>query len=290
MSVFTKLATLLRAGVRESAEAVTDANAIRIYRQEIIDAESMLTQRRDALAAMIAARKELEDDIQASQRRIAKREQQLAKLPAEERSEDLLQLAARDIAATESHLEDSKRGHINLCEKIQREEITLRKLLAEIKEHRRGNIDSLTGLSDLDVLVADRHAELLGLLQDAGLHLTRRGALRELRLFHHEVGESRSVHSHRHRLPTDHEDDHGGEQPECATHDLCPVFEVGCEHAMKAGQVKPWTRHQGRQSRDEVQRLQHHMGGAVPERALVAVHHPAQAIDRQALGGKSGDG
>ncbi|MCZ6829930.1 MAG: PspA/IM30 family protein [Gammaproteobacteria bacterium] len=138
MSVFTKLATLLRAGVRESAEAVTDANAIRIYRQEIIDAESMLTQRRDALAAMIAARKELEDDIQASQRRIAKREQQLAKLPAEERSEDLLQLAARDIATTESHLEDSKRGHINLCEKIQREEITLRKLLAEIKEHRRG--------------------------------------------------------------------------------------------------------------------------------------------------------
>ena len=138
MNVFSKLSTLLRAGVRESAEAVTDANAIRIYRQEIIDAESMLTQRRDALAGMIAARKELEDDIQASQCRISKRENQLAELPEEERSEELLQLAARDIATTESHLEESKRRHINICEKIQREEITLRKLLGEIREHRRG--------------------------------------------------------------------------------------------------------------------------------------------------------
>ncbi len=137
MSVFTKLNTLFRAGVRESAEALTDANAIRIYRQEIIDAESMLTRRRDALAAMIAARKEMEVDIERSRNRINKRESQLGNLPAEECSEELLQLAAREIATTEAHLEDSKRRHIQLCEKIQREELTLRKLLAEIKDHRR---------------------------------------------------------------------------------------------------------------------------------------------------------
>ena len=137
MSVFTKLNTLFRAGVRESAEALTDANAIRIYRQEIIDAESMLTRRRDALAAMIAARKEMEVDIERSRNRINKRESQLGNLPAEECSEELLPLAAREIATTEAHLEDSKRRHIQLCEKIQREELTLRKLLAEIKAHRR---------------------------------------------------------------------------------------------------------------------------------------------------------
>jgi phage shock protein A len=137
MSIFTKLNTLFRAGVRESAEALTDANAIRIYRQEIIDAESMLTRRRDALAAMIAARKEVEDDIRGTQRRISKRESQLGDLPAEEYSEELLQLAAREIATAEAHLDDSKRRHIRLCEKIQREELTLRKLLAEIKDHRR---------------------------------------------------------------------------------------------------------------------------------------------------------
>jgi len=137
MSIFNKLGTLFRAGVRESAEAITDANAIRIYRQEIIDAESMLTRRRDALAGMIAARREMEDEMKSAQGRITKRERQLAALPEAERSEDLLQLAAQDIATTEAHLEDSKRRHIQLCEKIQREEIVLRKLLAEIKEHRR---------------------------------------------------------------------------------------------------------------------------------------------------------
>ena len=137
MSIFTKLNTLFRAGVRESAEALTDANAIRIYRQEIIDAESMLTRRRDALAAIIAARKEVEDDIKRSQCRISKRESQLGNLPAEECSEELLQLAAREIATMEAHLDDSKCRHIDLCEKIQREEMTLRKLLAEIKDHRR---------------------------------------------------------------------------------------------------------------------------------------------------------
>jgi phage shock protein A len=137
MSILNKLGTLFRAGVRESAEALTDANAIRIYRQEIIDAESMLTRRRDALAGMIALRREMEDEMKAAKGRIKKRENQLADLPTPERSEDLLHLAAQDIATTEAHLEDSKRRHIKLCEKIQREEMTLRKLLAEIKEHRR---------------------------------------------------------------------------------------------------------------------------------------------------------
>lgn len=137
MSVFTKLNTLFRAGVRESAEAVTDANAIRIYRQEIVDAEQMLANRRDALASMIAARKELEDDIEATQGRVVKREQQLSSLPEGQRNEELLQLAAIDIATTEALLEAYKIRHVTLCEKVQKEEIVLRNLLREIKEHRR---------------------------------------------------------------------------------------------------------------------------------------------------------
>ena len=35
MSIFRKLNTLLRAGARESAERITDANAIRIYRGDL---------------------------------------------------------------------------------------------------------------------------------------------------------------------------------------------------------------------------------------------------------------
>jgi phage shock protein A len=137
MSVFTKLTTLFRAGVRESAEAITDANAIRIYQQEIVDAQSMLGQRREALAAMIATRKELEREMESLQNRVGNREQQIMRLPAQERNEEFLQLAARDIAATELQLADSKSKHIDVSDLINREEITLRRLLSQINEHRR---------------------------------------------------------------------------------------------------------------------------------------------------------
>ena len=45
MSIFRKLNTLLRAGARETAQQITDANAIRIYRQEVIDAENLMLRR-----------------------------------------------------------------------------------------------------------------------------------------------------------------------------------------------------------------------------------------------------
>ena len=66
MSIIGKLNTLLRAGLRESAERVTDANAIRIYRQEIADAENLLQRRRTALASLIATRKDLETEMAVS--------------------------------------------------------------------------------------------------------------------------------------------------------------------------------------------------------------------------------
>ena len=137
MSIFRKLNTLLRAGIRESAEVVTDANAIRIYRQEVVDAENLLARRKTGLAGMIASRRDLEHEIALAEKRIAHREEQIRELTPEQRSEDLLVLAARDIAATEAHLGELRRRHISVTERIDQEEITLRKLLSEIREHRR---------------------------------------------------------------------------------------------------------------------------------------------------------
>jgi len=137
MNVFTKLNTLLRAGARESAEAITNANAIRIYQQEIVDAEQMLIHRRDSLARMIAGRKGLEEDIATTRNSIAAREAQLSRIPETQRSDELLSLAARDIAKTECMLQQYEEGARKLREKIDKEEITLRSLVREIKDHRR---------------------------------------------------------------------------------------------------------------------------------------------------------
>ncbi len=137
MSVFDKLNTLLRANVTESVTRLTDANAVRIYRQEIVDAETLANQRRDALAATIATRRELESATSRLSTQISQREAQVKSLPEPEASEELLTLAAREIADLEAELETAKRRHIDICELISREERALRKLLGEIREHRR---------------------------------------------------------------------------------------------------------------------------------------------------------
>ena len=137
MRIFAKLNTLLRAGARETAEHITDVNAIRIYRQEVVDAENLLGRRRSCLAATIATRKDLEREIAAAQSRIQSREAQVAGLPPAERSETILMLAAKDIAACEAHLDTLRQRHGEVAERISKEELTLRTLLAEIREHRR---------------------------------------------------------------------------------------------------------------------------------------------------------
>jgi phage shock protein A len=137
MNVLKKLNTLMRAGARESAERITDANAIRIYRQEIADAENLLERRRLALAGVIATRKDLEREISSGQRRVRDREQRIAGVDPEQRSEELLLLAARDIAATETHMANLRHRQARIIERIDKEELTLRKLVTEIREHRR---------------------------------------------------------------------------------------------------------------------------------------------------------
>jgi phage shock protein A len=137
MNIMTKLNTLLRARAREGAERITDANAIRIYRQEIVDAENLLERRRVYLAGLIATRRDIEQEIAAAGLRIRSREQQIGGIAPEERSEELLLLAAKDIAGTESHAAKLEQRRLALVERIGNEELSLRALVAEIREHRR---------------------------------------------------------------------------------------------------------------------------------------------------------
>lgn len=137
MTLLRKLNTLLRAGARESIEHITDANAVRIYRQEIVDAENLLQRRRALLAGLIATRKDLEREILSAQQRVRNREEQIAGMPAEQRSEQLLLLAAQDISATQTHLAALEQRRVSMVGRIGSEELVLRKLVTQIREHRR---------------------------------------------------------------------------------------------------------------------------------------------------------
>lgn len=137
MKLMRKLNTLFRATVQDSVDTLTEANCVRIYRQEIRDAEELLSRRRYALGAMIANRKDLEAELTRTERKIAQRESQVRVLDASTLTEDLLQASAREIASLEVHREAIRQRHIQTCEMINREELQLRKLLSELSEHRR---------------------------------------------------------------------------------------------------------------------------------------------------------
>ncbi|NRA62364.1 MAG: PspA/IM30 family protein, partial [Psychrobium sp.] len=64
MSIFKKIITALRGGASEAGEAIVDANATRIFAQEIRDAENHLTKAKrdltDIMAKQMQAQRELE--------------------------------------------------------------------------------------------------------------------------------------------------------------------------------------------------------------------------------------
>jgi hypothetical protein len=137
MTLLTSLQTLFRASVREATEKITDANAVRIYRQDIVDAQNLLAQRKLGLAAMIACRKDLENEIASAKARAQRQEDALQRVPVHERNEDLLLIAATDIAAQQALADELSQRHLELSRRINAEEITLRKLKNEIRDHSR---------------------------------------------------------------------------------------------------------------------------------------------------------
>ena len=137
MTLLSKMQTLFRANVREATEKVTDANAIRIYRQEIVDAQNLLARRKLGLAALIAGRKDIETEITSVKARAKRYEDEIQKLANQERSEDLLLLAANDIATQLALVEELNQRHLEVSRRISVEEVTLRKLKNAIREHAR---------------------------------------------------------------------------------------------------------------------------------------------------------
>ena len=76
MSIWSKLNTLLRATAHEPVEHLVDANAIRIFEQEIRDAENAIVQAKYQLATVMAEKKQLLRHNQALAENIAVKEQQ----------------------------------------------------------------------------------------------------------------------------------------------------------------------------------------------------------------------
>lgn len=104
MSVMTKIHTLFRSRVRESAEMLIDANAIRVFEQELVDSHGAITEAKHQLTLLMAERLRVERANHDLERQILERESQATKALGKGKGE-LAAALAEDIVDLEHMLE-----------------------------------------------------------------------------------------------------------------------------------------------------------------------------------------
>ncbi|WP_374325264.1 PspA/IM30 family protein [Azonexus sp.] len=136
MSVIKKVVTLLRGSARELAENVVDANATRIYEQEIIDAKQSILEARSSLADVMA--KEMQ-----SGRAVTRLEGEMTRyeglaLEALEKSQEALaEEVAGKVAAIELELEEQRKAQTSFAAQVSKLKELIKASETKIREHER---------------------------------------------------------------------------------------------------------------------------------------------------------
>lgn len=136
MNVMRKIATAFRGSMRESAEIVIDANAIRIFEQEILDAEQGLARSKQQLTYMMAERVQLERSNSKLQEQIKSREIQTAKA-LEIDDETLASELAEDILEKEQIVAEQHVAISNLTGRERKLTRIIQESARQIKMYRR---------------------------------------------------------------------------------------------------------------------------------------------------------
>ena len=136
MSLIMKLTTALRGGVREAAEAVVDANSLRIFEQEIHDCETVIQQAKQDLSHVMAEKIKLKRDSAPLEEVIRQKETQAAEALQLGEDELALDLAGL-IAEKERVLQDQR----DKCRELEAHERRLQQSLGasvrQVQDYRR---------------------------------------------------------------------------------------------------------------------------------------------------------
>lgn len=136
MSVLKKLVTLMRSSVREIGESVVDANATRIYEQEIVDAKHNVSQARSDLTGVMAKEMQSARDIERLKNEIARYEG-LAVEALNKQQEGLAEEVAGRVAELEHDLDEQTKAHATYAVQVVRLKELIKGAEAKIREHER---------------------------------------------------------------------------------------------------------------------------------------------------------
>lgn len=136
MSVLGKILTLVRGSAREIGESVVDANATRIYEQEIIDARNAILKARNDLTGVMAKEMQSAREIERIRKEIARLEG-LALEALEKNRDDLAEEVAGKIAATEAELDEQTRAHADYALQVGKLRDMISTAQTKVREHER---------------------------------------------------------------------------------------------------------------------------------------------------------
>jgi phage shock protein A len=136
MSIFKKIMTAIRGGASEAGEAIIDANATRIFEQEIRDAENHLTQAKRDLTGVMAEQMSAQREITRLEKEIGEHEGYAGQ--ALEKGDETLALAvAEKIANLESDLTTQQQAHDSFAGNANRLKELVKKSERQVTEHKR---------------------------------------------------------------------------------------------------------------------------------------------------------
>lgn len=136
MSVMKKVMTLLRGSVREIGETVVDANATRVYEQEILDAKQSIAQAKDDLAGVMAKEMQSARQIEKLQAEI-NRYEGLAVEALDKSQEALAEEVAGKVGGLELELQEQTRAHAAYAMQVTRLKDLIKQAEGRIREHER---------------------------------------------------------------------------------------------------------------------------------------------------------
>ena len=136
MSVIKKMMTLLRGSAREIGESVVDANATRIYEQEILDAKRSIDEARTGLTGVMAKEMQSAREIERLKKEI-ERYEGLALEALDKAQEGLAEEVAARVGSLELELEEQSKAHAAFALQVVKLKDMIKSAEARIREHER---------------------------------------------------------------------------------------------------------------------------------------------------------
>lgn len=136
MNVLSKIFTAIRGGAREAGEAVVDANAVRIFEQEIVDAKKHIQKAKDSLTTVMAEKMQAARKLDTTKNDIVENEHYAGKA-LEQGDEALALQVAEKIADLEKNLGEHQQIHDNCAHHIEKLKDQIQAAERQISENER---------------------------------------------------------------------------------------------------------------------------------------------------------